>query len=93
MSDPLQTFQKIAGAYLNANSFQFQPLKQDLERNTDKDWPDLFKTGLHAAIHEAAISREGLEPVLDLEFDSDEHMTAWLTEVWRYLYEDGPEPS
>lgn len=92
MNTSEDTFKRKTEQYMNANGLALVSLKGALERNTDKPWPAEFKAGLRQAIDERTLSIAEFEQLTDAEFDEEDELIDWLTLVWEYLYEDGPEP-
>ena len=92
MSDAQEAFQAAVNKYLNANDYMPERLKRQLTERADDPRNIASRDGLRDAIDTSALSPGAFEGLTNSLADTQEEVDQWLTELWAYVYEDGPEP-
>ena len=92
MTEEHQKLLKDIQDYLNANSFKVADLKDLMLNFGDKPANSHFKTALRASIDNSSIGPDEFTAASNMLFETQEEVDEWLTEIWEYIYEDGPIP-
>ena len=92
MNDAQQAFRAAINKYLNANDYMPERLKRQLTERADDPRNILTREGLREAIDDSALSPGAFEGLTNSIADTQEEVDRWLTDLWAYFYEDGPEP-
>ena len=83
---------KAIETFLHANAYMPERFKRQLIDHKDLPRNILVREGLTEAIRDSSLSVGSFEGLTNSLLDTQDEVDEWLGHLWRYVYEDGPDP-
>ncbi len=92
MTDAHAALEEAISTFLHANNYMPQMFALQLTESPDAPEAQALRAALRAAIDGATLPPERFEFLTNAVVDTQAEVDGFLSAIWAYAYEDGPEP-